>query len=325
MNFKQIIIAGKLVIGAVFIGFIFYKIDLKLIVAIIYDANYTLFVLSIMLLSFAVVFNALRWVSISRGLAHEIQPRTAIIGYFEAMFFNQILPTGFGGDAIRIVRAYDSGVIAGWAIIGVLIDRAFGLLAVGLVLLAALVSHSSQVATAPIFPLIAACAALIVAGAAAAAGLGMTLRAEALPAWTRPFVALLKAFADVFRLTKALFYVLMTLVVSSTLTVASFMACANSLGVQVGWWDGAIILQGMVLASLIPISIGGWGLREGAAITLFGALGVEAPAAAATSILFGLVLTVVGLIGAVIWVFSGYRRVDLAARLKFIKSDQRAD
>lgn len=320
MNFKKLIIAAKLVIGAAFIGFILYKIDVKNITSIIYNADLSFFALSIIYLSAAVIFNALRWVFISRGLSHGVEPRIAIIGYFEAMFFNQILPTGFGGDAIRIVRAYDSGILAGWATIGVLIDRAFGLLAVGLVLLAALVNHSSQVATAPTFPLIAACAALIVGGAAGAAGLGVVLRVEALPGWTRPFVALLKAFADVFRSPKGLGYVFATLIASSGLTVASFMACASSLGVQVGWWDCAIILQGMVLASLIPISIGGWGLREGAAIILFGALGIGTEAAAATSILFGLVLTVVGLIGAAVWMFSGYRRVDLAARLNSIKS-----
>ncbi|CAN7409095.1 lysylphosphatidylglycerol synthase transmembrane domain-containing protein [Bosea sp. LjRoot9] len=323
MNFKKLIIAAKLVVGAAFIGFILYKIDIKNITNTIYNADLSFFALSIIYLSAAVIFNALRWVFISRGLSHSVEPRIAIIGYFEAMFFNQILPTGFGGDAIRIVRAYDSGIVAGWATIGVLIDRAFGLLAVGLVLLAALVNHSSQVATAPTFPLIAACAALIVGGAAGAAGLGMVLRPEALPGWTRPFVVLLKAFADVFKSPKGLGYVFATLIASSGLTVASFMACANSLGVQVGWWDCAIILQGMVLASLIPISIGGWGLREGAAIILFGALGIGTEAAAATSILFGLVLTVVGLIGAAVWMFSGYRRVDLAARLNSIKSAEK--
>jgi uncharacterized membrane protein YbhN (UPF0104 family) len=321
MNFKKVIITAKLIIGAAFIGFILYKIDVKSIANTIYNADFSFFLFSIICLSLAIIFNALRWVSISRGLSHGIKPRTAIIGYFEAMFFNQILPTGFGGDAIRIVRAYDSGIVAGWATIGVLIDRAFGLLAVGLVLLAALINHSSQVATAPTFPLIAASAALIVGGAAGAAALGMILRADALPTWIRPFVALLKAFADVFKSPKGLSYVFATLAASSCLTVASFVACASSLGVQVGWWDCAIILQGMVLASLIPISIGGWGLREGAAIILFGALGIDAQAAAATSILFGLVLTVVGLIGAVVWMFSGYRRVDLAARLNSIKSN----
>ncbi|AOO80379.1 lysylphosphatidylglycerol synthase transmembrane domain-containing protein [Bosea vaviloviae] len=323
MNFKKLIIAAKLAVGVALIAFIFYKIDMAAITNAIYNANLSLFLLATGLLSVAVIFNAFRWVSISRKLSYAVEPKIAIIGYFEAMFFNQILPTGFGGDAIRIVRAYDSGIVAGWATIGVLIDRAFGLLAVGLMLLAALVNHSSQVATASTFPLIAACAALIVGGAAGAAGLGMVLRAEALPGWTRPFVALLKAFADVFRSPKGLGYIFVTLTASSCLTVASFMACASSLGVQVGWWDCAIILQGMVLASLIPISIGGWGLREGAAIILFGALGIGTEAAAATSILFGLVLTVVGLIGAAVWMFSGYRRVDLAARLNSIKSAEK--
>jgi hypothetical protein len=75
-------------------------------------------------------------------------------------------------------------------------------------------------------------------------------------------------------------------------------------------WDAAIVIQGMVLVSVLPISVGGWGLRESAAILPFAPLGVYAAHSMAVSVLFGLVLTLRGGFGAIIWIASAYRRIS---------------
>ena len=46
---------------------------------------------------------------------------------FEGMFFNQALPSGVGGDAIRIWRMHRSGIRMGRSARSVLLDRIFGL------------------------------------------------------------------------------------------------------------------------------------------------------------------------------------------------------
>jgi len=56
------------------------------------------------------------------------------------------------------------------------------------------------------------------------------------------------------------------------------------------------------LVSMIPISFGGWGVREGAMVVFFGLVGVPAADALAMSILFGLAALVAGLPGGVLWV-----------------------
>jgi uncharacterized membrane protein YbhN (UPF0104 family) len=243
-----------------------------------------------------------------------------VIGYFEAMFFNQILPTGFGGDAVRVIRAYDSGTTAGWATIGVLIDRAFGLLAVGLVMMVAFLLGGSPIVNTAIFPALAVTATVIVAGASVAALVGCWAIILRLPVWLQPVAVLLRSFSAVFRSLRSVLVIAVLLAASNVLTIWSFLCCASALGVSVSTWDGTIVLQGIVLASLIPVSIGGWGLREGAAVRLFGALGIQESQAVAVAVVFGLVLTVVGLIGAVVWAVSGYRRVDLAERLASVRA-----
>ena len=65
------------------------------------------------------------------------------------------------------------------------------------------------------------------------------------------------------------------------------------------------------LFSIIPISFGGWGIREGVAFVLYPASGVEIETALAVSILFGVVMIIVGLIGGTVWLFSGDEAKEL--------------
>lgn len=313
------LVALKLLAGAALIYLILRRVDAHQISGIMLGARPGPLALACLFIAGAVVSNAYRWRSITRCLDHGVSGRTAVIGYFESMFFNQILPTGIGGDAIRVVRAYDAGVMAGWALVGVLIDRAFGLLAVGVVLVFAYLVGGSPITAAPLFAWLAAVALVVVLGAGVAVWLGAIVRQERLPRWTAPFVSLLQAFTRVFRSSGGMTEVLLTLMVSTVLMAASLVACARSVGVDLGFWDGLIVMQGILLAALVPISIGGWGVREGALILLFAPLGIGADQAVAISVLFGLALTAIGLAGAVVWLASGYRRVDLAMRLGAIR------
>jgi uncharacterized membrane protein YbhN (UPF0104 family) len=59
-----------------------------------------------------------------------------------------------------------------------------------------------------------------------------------------------------------------------------------------------------ILASL-PISVGGWGTREAAAVAAFAAVGVPAPAAVAMALLYGLAALVQAVAG--LWDLLGQR------------------
>lgn len=309
----------KIAIGAALVYLIVSRVDARELGAILGRTSLPSFALACLLLCAAVISNALRWRWITLTCERGISVKIATIGYFESMFFNQVLPTGIGGDAIRIVRAHDNGMPAGWAIISVMIDRAFGLLAMAVVLLAAFAIGGSLIARTEMFRLLAALGAIVVAGALAALALGVWLDGRTMPRWTQPVLALLRAFAQVFRSPRTLGGIVATLLASSCVMAAAFVACATSVGVTVDFWDSLVIMQGILLAALVPVSIGGWGVREGAVIYLFTPLSVAAPEATAVSVLFGLALTVVGLLGAVVWLTSGYRHIDLSARFNVIK------
>ena len=81
----------------------------------------------------------------------------------------------------------------------------------------------------------------------------------------------------------------------------AFAACAAAVGVVLPFGAVLVILPLVLFTMLIPLTVGGWGLREGAAVVLFplaGAAGAEGFAASAT---FGVVFLLTSLLGMALW------------------------
>jgi hypothetical protein len=70
--------------------------------------------------------------------------------------------------------------------------------------------------------------------------------------------------------------------------------------------DAAVLFTVMIGVALVPISIGGWGLRELAVIALLGNHGVAPERALLFSVCFGLTLAVGSLPGAVAWLLYSF-------------------
>ena len=80
-----------------------------------------------------------------------------------------------------------------------------------------------------------------------------------------------------------------------------------SLGMGVGLTlSGAFIIVPITtLIMVLPISISGWGLREGAMIVGMGYLDIPAESAFALSLMYGILLLLIALPGGILWLFSG--------------------
>jgi uncharacterized membrane protein YbhN (UPF0104 family) len=302
--------ALKAAIGVALVAGLYHIAGARGMFATLENAHASKFWTACGLMVVALAFNGWRWWVVMHSIARPISLRAAMTATFESVFFQQVVPAGVGGDISRGVRAYDSGVSAQWVFIGVVIDRGVGLLFVGVTIVVAAAVAQSSLIGARAFSALFLTSAGILAGAACAVLLG----AFRMPRWpairAATVVALLRAFSQCMRSPKFLSRVSFQLVCSNSAYVASFFFCARALDVNIGAWDAVIVVQGMVLVSILPISVGGWGLRESAALILFTPLGIDAAHAMAVSVLFGLVLTVLGGFGAIIWIASAYRRIS---------------
>ncbi|MEI6514106.1 MAG: lysylphosphatidylglycerol synthase transmembrane domain-containing protein [bacterium] len=289
-------------------AYLFRTTDLNSTSDLLMSANISLVTLAVGLMAFALLANAARWMLVTKVLTPPIGVGTAVLGTFEAMFFQQILPTGLGGDASRTLRARDAGVSLSQSVYGVIVDRANGLLFVALSILGAGWLSNSLVIKSRLFWVLLNCSVAISIGALGAIVVGVFISGERLPRMIRTPLRITQEYSRCMRNWYFLTLTLACLFASNAMYILSFKYCALALGVPIAWWDAIIIVQGMVLVSIIPFSIGGWGLREGAALLLFAPLHIQPSSAVAVSVLFGLVLTLLAIFGGTLWFTCGYKR-----------------
>jgi uncharacterized membrane protein YbhN (UPF0104 family) len=86
------------------------------------------------------------------------------------------------------------------------------------------------------------------------------------------------------------------------LNVLVFWMLGQSLGLTVAFDQWFIVVPTVLLISMLPISIGGWGVREGAMVLALRGFGIPTEEALLPSILFGLCAVTATLPGAIFWI-----------------------
>lgn len=72
------------------------------------------------------------------------------------------------------------------------------------------------------------------------------------------------------------------------LAIGSLVCAARALHIDIPFWAMAVCTVPILVLATLPISFGGWGTREAAAVLSLGAFGVPAPAAVMISVFYGL-------------------------------------
>jgi hypothetical protein len=93
------------------------------------------------------------------------------------------------------------------------------------------------------------------------------------------------------------------------LVAAQLCAIARCLGIGLSFASAVVALTLVTLATLVPISIAGFGIREGSYVVLLGGIGISATDATAISLTTVLVLFIASLPGAFLLVRHGMRPV----------------
>jgi len=252
-----------------------------------------------------VAVSAWRWRFTLSRLRLSLPLAQAIREYYLATFLNQILPGGVVGD---VNRAWRSGLETGQRLIavhGVAIERLSGQVILALVVAISLTglmvsgamqipvarTHSHQLGLWIAAGLVAVF--LIVwfvrSGGRVAAYASTLARHMRLALWQWPAFPLQ--------------------LLSSCLVLASYLAVFLVLAVSAGFVTGAgdLLLWAalgsfLLLSMVIPVTIAGWGVREGAAAVLWPMAGLPAEQGVAISVGYGVVVLISSLPGLVVLV-----------------------
>jgi uncharacterized membrane protein YbhN (UPF0104 family) len=293
--------ALRLVVTVGLLWFLAAKIDISRAGELISHAPATLLVAAVATLAATTPINALRW----RALLPPGPPLPTAFTLFKILlvgiFFNQVLPSGIGGDAVRAWRCRRLGIGLGVAVRSIMLERASGyavfvaLYAAGLPTLLHAIGDVQQ-----------RWAVLLVL-AASVAGLVTLLILDKLPrAVVRlPVIAWLAALSVAARQfcsdPRRLVPNLILSASSVGLTVLGYKLVGDGVGATLGFATWLVVIPPVTLIQLVPISVAGWGVREAALVALLGAFGVQPAAALATSVLFGLCQIAVALAGGLVW------------------------
>lgn len=251
---------------------------------------------------------AQRWRLIAATLGARLPFAGAITNVYIGQFFNQVLPSAIGGDAVRVWKLTRFMPVQ-VAISSVALDRIVALLAVPVILMIGSGMLAHIVPAGPFRW------ALYVIMTAAGCGLVLLLSADRIPLpggllRSRP-VAVLRATPAAAR---RLFSEPGCLIRASLLSIVIHLGVGTSLWVlALNAGADAPLAAFLLLAPLIaivtavPISVGGWGVREGAMVTALSLVNIGPSVALAISIQFGLIMLVVGLPGGVITFFDSRR------------------
>jgi glycosyltransferase 2 family protein len=265
------------------------------------DARWLL--LAIVLMALQIPLIGLRWLQIVKVLRMRGSQLTWFwmsVAVVIGQFFGQILPV-IAGDGVRV---WFLGRFANdWrnAMISVMIDRCVG---IGLLLtftLAILLLPSSFGAFDQDRGRVAAAVALIVVIGLICLLLGARwsprLAGLRYGHWIEQFFN--GARAAIFGSRSAA--ILAIGCITHMLTIAAVWSLGQAQGLALSPADAAVLFAVMVGVALIPFTIGGWGLRELAVVSLFGNYGLTPERALVFSMYFGVVNIIALLPGALAW------------------------
>lgn len=291
----------KLAISGVLVWLLVRHLDLASLAREIVAVEPIALVSAAVLLFVLLAPQAFRWSVVLSTMGDPRGLRVSLPLTMIGLFFSQTLPTSIGGDGMRAWELHRDGVAVSKAVSSVLIDRAAGLLGICLLITATLPLLWD------IVPNPAVRSGVVLLLAVGYAGIAVALLLDRLPERLRRFrvvrgvAALSTGLRAVILAPRAALGALGASLVFQLGVVAVIFALAHGIHLAVTPAACLVIVPVANLSALLPISISGWGVREGAFVAGFGLVGVAAADAIAVSVLFGLLMMLVGIAGGLVW------------------------
>lgn len=271
-------------------------------------ANPWWLVASFAALTVQTVLSALRWQLTARQLGIVLNRPTALREYYLSQIVNQTLPGGILGDLSRAVRARaQAGVVASGQ--AVLLERLAGqaaLFAIMVIAFGAALAMPRGVDWPLSIVVTFAVVVLCLLGGAFAL---VFIAKNSSGRLGRGLASFQRAGVRAFHPPTVRWRQIGLSIGTALCNVAGFLWAAWAIGSELSVFTALAVVPMILLAMLIPLTIGGWGLREGAAAALFVVAGATAAEGLAASVAFGLVFLTASLPGLIFVVGAKQKRL----------------
>lgn len=316
-NLRFLLNSARLALAAGLLTLLFSRIDRAALQAVMLQAGsrYEWLMAAVMLYGIIVLIGIVRWQLLLRGQGIIVSWRITTIIFFIAQFFNSFFLGSTGGDLARIyyaARAAPKNKTE--SAITVVMDRLIGMLAI-FFLSTIMILCRRHFLQAQMQTRLPACAVLAMAAALPAAALILVFihrfrhspplrRISARPAFSsfirRVFLAV-TAYRNHPRYLASAFFLsiighLVTVLISATIGYA--------LNISLNFSDYLVAVPIVLILASIPITPAGLGLREGLALTVLSAFGVDKPHAISLSLMIFASVLLWSLVGGLVFLMQ---------------------
>lgn len=292
-------------ISILLIGFFFYKTDTEKLLVTIREITPWVWTSAFSLLLLAQIISVFRWKILSRAIGFLGSMTQFIVFYFSGMFFNLFLPTSIGGDVLKVFFLSRGEARKLPAAYSVLADRMFGLLT--LVLIGAFTVLINPGLLPPFLRNF-----LWISGLGALGIILFPLKMHKILEKHFPKIASRVSMVIIYWKKP---YVLTTAIFLSfllqVLGIVALPVLAHSLQIDQPISLYFVIFPIVAIVTILPVSLGGLGVREGSFIYLLGLKGVPMEKALVLSLGFFFLHAALGLIGGLMYSLGLHKKEEV--------------
>lgn len=318
---------GKMLRGLISIAllaWLFAQVDLGELRRTLLTAEARWLLIAHLLTPLTLAFGVLKWWLLLRARGVTLPAGALSRYYLIGAFWNNFLPSNFGGDVVRAVFAIRRAGRAAWPLVAssIAVERLTGLYGLFVALAAGLLLHWSWVAELGLLlPL--GLATLAVAGGSllvfGPSGRWLLDRLHRLPRGGR----LLRPVDTLYGAILAYARVPGVIVQCLALSVAFYVVAALQLGlllaafphVEAAWTTQLVTFCSLSLVALLPVSINGYGVQEGGYVLMLTSLGFTLDEALVVALAIRLILLAPAVVGGVLFAWSDLSREDIEREL----------
>jgi glycosyltransferase 2 family protein len=257
-----------------------------------------------------IVLSAWRWQRVLEVFDVRVPLRTLSGHYFAGQFVGNVLPSTIGGDVVRVSRTATTTGSGSIAFASVVLERLTGFIALPLLVFlgflfrpSLLSNNHAWIALAIAFGTLALLGViLVVTGHPRLAG-----RFAERENWMRFIGAVHIGIDRLRRRPRDVFVVVAAAVVYQLSVVAAVYCAAKALDLSIPNAALLAFVPAVAMAQTIPLSVSGFGVREGMLVLLLLPLGVATSSAVALGLFWYGMLLVVSLLGAPAFAVGGRR------------------
>jgi len=307
----------KAAVSVGLIAFLFYKLSPENLLAQLAGLALGPLIAGTAIFFVSVVMGACQWHLLLKAGGIAMPFATTLRVYFVGLFFNNFLPAGVGGDVVKIYDVAKIGNDPYQVFAVTMLDRVIGI--AGLCILALIASvvllAGDGLDHLPLYSVIfAGCVAPVLAlimNRRLSRGVRMLFGRVTFGGLGVRFDTIFRHLGEYRRLRSLLAQLTLLAMAVQFLRVVTHILVARSLGIPItppGFLQFFVFVPLLGLIMILPISINGLGVREGAGILLFTQIGFSKEQALLMELITYAIMVVVSLFGGVLFLQRSLKR-----------------